>query len=527
VLTTLESTLGRSFVKGEVVHTFNDHGDLDVEGRYVKRIEASRIDEDRNIGVVLFKMGLSTGWDCPRAEVMISFRRAQDYTYITQLMGRMLRTPLARRVEKDAALNDVHLFLPHFDKAMVESVIQALKSGEDVQPSETGTSHELITLQRRKGTDDIFEAMKELVTYRVDAAREQSALHRIMGLGRGLTHDRIDENALNQVRDQLVEKMGNEVARLRESGEFNQYAKQVTGLQLNTVAVHSTGAVVTVETCRVDAASVDVDRRFQQAGRLLSNGLHMEYWRAHSDRDVDEVKVEVVALSQDHTAMQSIEQYAANEFDRLYESHRREMASRREERRKHYERLRLATTVPQDIPWSLPDSIPWNCAPTAPHIEQHLYVDDGGNFRVELHPWEREIIEDELQNPEVVGWLRNLDRKPWSLEVPYRFGGTIKPMFPDLVIVRRDATGFLFDILEPHDPSLNDNAAKAVGLAEFAEKHWSLFSRIQLIRKKRAPNGQESYYRLDIGKEPVRRKVLKVNSDSELDEVFDQNAEVG
>nr|VFJ98260.1 MAG: hypothetical protein BECKH772A_GA0070896_101358 [Candidatus Kentron sp. H]VFJ98399.1 MAG: hypothetical protein BECKH772B_GA0070898_101338 [Candidatus Kentron sp. H]VFK03530.1 MAG: hypothetical protein BECKH772C_GA0070978_101338 [Candidatus Kentron sp. H] len=70
-----------------------------------------------------------------------------------------------------------------------------------------------------------------------------------------------------------------------------------------------------------------------------------------------------------------------------------------------------------------------------------------------------------------------MDRKPWSLEIPYRDAGEVKPMFPDLVVARRDDKGFLFDILEPHDPSCGDNAAKAVGLAKFAEKHGYLFHR--------------------------------------------------
>lgn len=52
----------------------------------------------------------------PRAEVMMSFRRAEYYTYIAQLLGRMVRTPLARRIELTYPLsNHVHLFLPYFD----------------------------------------------------------------------------------------------------------------------------------------------------------------------------------------------------------------------------------------------------------------------------------------------------------------------------------------------------------------------------------------------------------------------------
>ena len=95
-------------------------------------------------------------------------------------------------------------------------------------------------------------------------------------------------------------------------------------------------------------------------------------------------------------------------------------------------------------------------------------------------------------------------------------------MFPDLIIVRQDGNGFLFDILEPHDPSRDDNAAKAVGLAEFAEKHWTLFDRIPLIHKHRAADGKDRYCRLDVGKEMVRKKVLRITSNDALDQIFDE-----
>ena len=85
-------------------------------------------------------------------------------------------------------------------------------------------------------------------------------------------------------------------------------------------------------------------------------------------------------------------------------------------------------------------------------------------------------------------------------------------------------SSYYFDILEPHDPTRDDNAAKAVGLAEFAEKHWTLFDRIQLIRKHRAADGKDRYYRLDVGKEMVRKKVLRITSNDVLDQVFDEEA---
>ena len=52
----------------------------------------------------------------------------------------------------------------------------------------------------------------------------------------------------------------------------------------------------------------------------------------------------------------------------------------------------------------------------------------------------------------------------------------------------------------------------------------TLFDRIQLIRKKRAPDGKDHYFRLDVGKESVRKKVLRITSNDALDQVFDEEA---
>ena len=97
VIAKIEERLGDHFDEGEVVHTFGSTGDLTINGLNVPHIEASDIADNRKVRVVLFKENLSTGWDCPRAETMMSFRKAEDATYIAQLLGRMVRTPLNTR----------------------------------------------------------------------------------------------------------------------------------------------------------------------------------------------------------------------------------------------------------------------------------------------------------------------------------------------------------------------------------------------------------------------------------------------
>lgn len=126
----ISETYGKRFEEGEVVHTFGSVGDVTINGIAVKHVDPSEIAADRKIKVVFFKENLSTGWDCPRAETMMSFRRAEDYTYIAQLLGRMIRTPLQCHVNVDDSLNDVKLYLPYFDAGTVDKVIEELKASE-------------------------------------------------------------------------------------------------------------------------------------------------------------------------------------------------------------------------------------------------------------------------------------------------------------------------------------------------------------------------------------------------------------
>lgn len=127
----IEERTGFKFNKGEVVHTFGETDSaITIAGLEVPYEEPSRIQDNKKIKVVFFKENLSTGWDCPRAETMMSFRRAKDATYIAQLLGRMVRTPMQMHIQVDDTLNDVHLYLPFFEKETVEDVIKALQSEE-------------------------------------------------------------------------------------------------------------------------------------------------------------------------------------------------------------------------------------------------------------------------------------------------------------------------------------------------------------------------------------------------------------
>ena len=408
-LAAIESALGRRLHEGEGVHTFTDCGDLDIGGRRLRRVEASRIDADKNIGVVFFKTSLSTGWDCPRAEVMMSFRRAEDHTHIARLLGRMVRSPLARRIARDAALNDVHQYLPHYDTTAVQGVLQALENVEDVPPAEAGSARELVVLARRPGTQALFDALAQTVTYRVGAVRSQSALRRCLGIARELTIDELDDAAWDCAKQRIALWLADGVARLKAAGTFDTLARPVTHVRLTTPAAQPGSVVAEADGWHeVEASDLDIERLFQEAGRVLTNGLHKACWEAQAERDSAEVKVEVVVLCRDAASMAALEQAAEQAFDALYDRHKRAVSQLDEAKRRQYDRLRLASARPADVPWCLPESIDWRRTAGEAALAQHLFVDAAGQFPCKLVGWEPGLLAEELARGDVAGWLRNM-----------------------------------------------------------------------------------------------------------------------
>lgn len=158
----IEERTGFKLENGQVVHTFGGTtATLTVNGLEVRYEEPSNIAEDRNIRVVFFKENLSTGWDCPRAETMMSFKHANDATYIAQLLGRMVRTPMQMHIQVDDVLNDVHLYLPYFNENTVKDVVEALQSteGGDIPTdiygeSLSGRHFETLTVRPKKTKEE-------------------------------------------------------------------------------------------------------------------------------------------------------------------------------------------------------------------------------------------------------------------------------------------------------------------------------------------------------------------------------------
>lgn len=66
-------------------------------------------DFESDIEFLLFKQAIDTGWDCPRAHILVKLRDIQSYTFEVQTVGRILRMPEQMHYE-DENLNTGFIF---------------------------------------------------------------------------------------------------------------------------------------------------------------------------------------------------------------------------------------------------------------------------------------------------------------------------------------------------------------------------------------------------------------------------------
>ena len=66
-------------------------------------------DNNNKINFLIFKVAPATGWDCPRAEILVMFREIGSPTFHTQIIGRIKRMPEGHHYKKEE-LNKAYIY---------------------------------------------------------------------------------------------------------------------------------------------------------------------------------------------------------------------------------------------------------------------------------------------------------------------------------------------------------------------------------------------------------------------------------
>ena len=288
VIQVLKRSMG-SFPHGALVHCFQETTDIEAGREKIRRIDASRVQDDSLVQVVFFKMALTTGWDCPRAEVMMSFRRAIDHTLIAQLVGRMIRTPLARRVEGDEVLNTVNLYLPHYDRASLKAIIEELRNPDAEDRPPTNVETDVISYNRNPEMKAAFEQLSVIPTYTVSKLRPLPPVKRLLRYASLLSiKDHIDEGAFERDRDAIVAlliKQRDEKASKSEDWSAKVVKSGEISLSVTTIDIADFGFPENSTKVRVALTPENVHRLFQSCDRMIApgEGLESAFWKKVHD----------------------------------------------------------------------------------------------------------------------------------------------------------------------------------------------------------------------------------------------------
>jgi type III restriction enzyme len=524
-IATIEEVLGPQH-PDSYAHSFGDAPATAAFGlRSVRFIKPADIESDPQVSVVFFKMSLSTGWDCPRAEVVMSFRVAEDDDYIAQLVGRMVRNPLARSIDSDEVLNSVALYLPKYDRKSVQDIVARLRAGDpDYLPSTDAEEGEgLVTCDRDAARfDQIKPTAATLPTYVVPRRRRMRPIPRLERLAGALSDYEIRPDAPKDMDDYLITHIWSGLESRRSDTALLEAVDRARKVGLDATTLSYLTGETESRTIEVTSTSQSIDRLFEHVGGRVGAGLHQKLWRAiradDPSIDGDEARLFVIATLGNDEIMAGADDIARDLFDEWDAQHRDEIEQLNDTARREFEQLDEHADEPRQRLLVLPMTVRSRRSTKSTDWPRHLYTDPDGQFPENLNSWESDVVERMLGATGFICWVRN-KAQGWALAAPYEDGGGgWLPVYPDFIFFRNVNGKVIADIVDPHGLHLDDAPAKARGLAAFAEKHRSSFGKFELLIYDKDTDRRKT---LDLKKRSVRDRVAGVTTTQHLNDLFD------
>src|SRR5699024_5234136 len=202
-------------------HVFGEHTDIQAGDTLVPYVEPQSVQDRTDITVLFAKTAVSTGWDCPRAEVMVSYRAAKDKAHITQVIGRMVRSPLARRINGNDLLNSVLCILPMFDQKAATEVVQHINRDHDSNtepPVRAVIDPETLVPVANAALWDTFSSLPRVVAPK----RSDKPISMLLNLGIELERDELLKGGQNKAEKELIAIVDGYMTRYKEKVNFHR-----------------------------------------------------------------------------------------------------------------------------------------------------------------------------------------------------------------------------------------------------------------------------------------------------------------
>jgi hypothetical protein len=485
-----------------IAHVFGEHTTQKFGSHEVPYMSPERVQEADWVRVLIAKEAISTGWDCPRAEVMVSFRKANDRTHITQLLGRMVRTPLARRIPGNDRLNSVDCLLPFFDRKTLKSVADALmKGGGETEDTPLLGRRVLINAKEMKANPAVPETVwKKFLLLPSQSLPQRAAkpVKKLTALAQELATDGLLPDAGKKAHAEMHKVLN--AAGERSNDDIVQARKSVLEVEGITLRADLRNRNMSFDDFVEAADYAVIDDAYRRAARILSPDVcrtYAEYLAKRKGGDPEEALIEartdIAALG----LVEDVKTYLDEEAKKLaktwLEKYRVAIKDLSDERQEAYRQLREMSADPEDIDLAKPKS--WMEATSVleadgretplPTYEHHLLCDESGLFPAQMNDWEVKVLKTEMERNGFLAWYRNPSRSSQdSLGIAYLDDNKVKMVRPDFIFFSKQANGSITaDIVDPHGTHLADALPKLKGLGRYAEEHPGVYRRIESIVK--------------------------------------------
>ena len=469
---------------GAIFHCFSQNQTHNIGGLDVPYIAPSTISGRDDARIILFKTAIATGWDCPRAEVLVSDRHSEDFTVICQLIGRMVRAPLHQRIEPpNDNLNAIHLYLPRFNQADVNTAIGYLQGELGVDLTQTTNP---VTYPRRPGADETIAALSGLPSYRIHRfGAVRPPQFRLLSLCTRLEADGLVDDLLDAEVDGVAAVINAQSQNWREGG-FIPYVEGNTFEYIPvTFDVLLGERRADEETIQMNPTESSFTRLFEENSKVIPQSI-VRAFNNITDSSFNVATVNLNQLINQEEFIAEVERHCQTRIDELREEYSDGIQGLSAARRVPYRSIILEQGIPEQIEFEPPAEL--TVSESTEARNSHLYVNDQYQFHCDLTGLERDCLGTFSGEEEFVGWYRNPTRDVSGLRIPYRVEdnqnpydcGTQYGKFPDFLVVRKVGDDCVVDIYEPHAP-MNETRPWyriAQGFAHFAERHGESFGRI-------------------------------------------------
>lgn len=484
--------------RDSVANVFGEHATETFGGHEVPYIAPERVQQDEWVRILIAKDAISTGWDCPRAEVMVSLRRAVDQTHITQLLGRMVRTPLARRIPGNERLNAVDCLLPHFDKESVTRVADELMTGESGE--ELPGRRVLINPREMTPNPNASKAVwDKFISLPSQTLPKQQTrpIKRLTSLAHELAADGLLKDAGKKAHAEMHKVIDGALVRYKQ--EIEDAKKSVMTVEGMTVTADTKTQEKTFNEFVDEADYRVIEDAYRAAARGISPDLATTYSEHLADRngvsdDYEEALIEahiiVASIGLVPEIKTDLEAEASKLANLWLQDYRVKIKSLNDERQEVYRQIREMSDDPLDVDLAPPTKWlqmtkvvhPDGKEEDLPRFENHLLCDESGLFPAVLNGWEERVLKTEMEREDAIAWYRNPARASQdSLGVTYEQAGEIKIVRPDFVFFAKLPDGSIAaDIVDPHGTFMNDSLPRLQGIAKYIEANPSVYRRVEV-----------------------------------------------